>query len=91
MIDKTSRYARTGTFVGEDASGERVETLELRAVTSSPAAFIHTPVEGERLDHLAYQYFRDARQFWRICDLSDELDPFDVVVSGKSLGIPPLR
>lgn len=89
MIDKSSRYARTGTYAAEDASGEVVEALELRAIPKIQGVFFHTPREGERLDHLAQRYFRDPKRFWKICDASDELDPFDVLVPGRPVLIPP--
>lgn len=91
MIDKTSRYAKSTQVTAVDASGEMVTLVELREVPPTPGVFFHTPSEGERLDHLAQAYFRDPKKFWRICDASDVLDPFDVVVPGRPLLIPPAR
>lgn len=88
MIDKTSRYAGVGTYVAEDSTGEAVEALELRPVEPTRSGFLHIPNEAERLDHLAWRYLDDPRRFWRICDASDELDPFDVVSPGRPLSIP---
>ncbi|MBL8743158.1 MAG: hypothetical protein JNK04_18740 [Myxococcales bacterium] len=53
--------------------------------------FSHTPSGSERLDHIAHRYYRDPTKFWRIADASDELDPFDVVVPGRPLPVPPDR
>lgn len=89
MIDKSSRYARTRTYAADDASGERVEVLELRAIPRTGGVFYHVPREGERLDHVARRYYRDPRRFWKICDASDVLDPFDVLVPGRPVLIPP--
>jgi hypothetical protein len=89
MIDKSSRYAGTGTYSAVDASGESVEGLELRSIPQVHGVFLHTVREGERLDHLAQRYFRDPKRFWKICDASDELDPFEVLVPGRSVLIPP--
>jgi hypothetical protein len=89
MIDKSSRYAKTGTSIAEDSAGERVEALELRTIPRAQGVFFHTPGEGERLDHLAQRYYLDPRKFWKICDASDELDPFDVLVAGRPVLIPP--
>jgi hypothetical protein len=89
MIDKSSRYAGTGTSVAEDASGELVEALELRTIPPTRGVFFHTPRQGERLDHLATRYYRGPKRFWKICDASDELDPFDVLVPGHPVVIPP--
>ncbi|MEZ4293399.1 MAG: LysM domain-containing protein [Polyangiaceae bacterium] len=91
MIDKTSRYAKTPTFTAKDASGEEVTLVELREIPETTGVFYHTPGDGERLDHLAQRYLRDPRKFWRICDASDVLDPFDVIVAGRPVLIPPNR
>ncbi len=89
MIDKSSRYAKVGTYAAKDASGESVEALELRTIPATEGIFYHTVQEGERLDHLAHRYLRDPSKFWKICDASDELDPFDVLVAGRAVLIPP--
>lgn len=91
MIDKTSRYAKVGQFVAKDATGSEVTLLELREIPAVTGFFLHTPREGERLDHLAHRYYRDPKKFWKICDASDVLDPFDVVVAGRPVLIPPNR
>lgn len=91
MIDKTSRYAKTPTVTAVDGASERVTLLALRDIPPTTGVFFHAPAEGERLDHLAQQYFRDPKQFWRICDASDVLDPFDVLVAGRPVLIPPSR
>jgi hypothetical protein len=88
MIDKSSRYAGVGTYVDVDATGEAVEALELRAVAPARSAALHTPNEAERLDHLAWRFLNDPHRFWRICDASDELDPFDVLHPGRPVSIP---
>ncbi|MFO0589352.1 MAG: LysM domain-containing protein [Polyangiaceae bacterium] len=91
MIDKTSRYAKIETVTAKDAQGEEVTLLSLREIPLTTGVFYHTPQDGERLDHLGQQYFRDSKKFWRICDASDVLDPFDVLVAGRPVLIPPSR
>jgi hypothetical protein len=91
MIEKTSRYAKTSQVTALDASGELVTLLELREIPPTTGVFFHTPTDGQRLDHLAQVYFRDPKKFWRICDASDVMDPFDVVVPGRPVLVPPNR
>jgi hypothetical protein len=91
MIDRSSRYRQTATYIAEDAHGEPLKVLELRDVPEAESVFACTPEPGQRLDHLAQRYYRDPRKFWRICDASDEMDPFDVVQSGVPVRIPPDR
>jgi hypothetical protein len=91
MIDKSSRYAKVAvsTWVGPD--GEEVRLLELRPIEPTPYVFVHTPTGEERLDHVAHRYYRDPTKFWRIADASDVLDPFDLVVPGRPIPVPPTR
>jgi hypothetical protein len=89
MFDKTSRYAKVGTFVATDATGATLTVLQLRQVPATTGFFFYAPNEGERLDHLGQTYFRDPKLYWKMCDASDQLDPFDVVVPGRPLLIPP--
>jgi hypothetical protein len=89
MIDKTSRYAKVGQFVAADVNGVPLTVLELREVPATTGFYLYTPKEGERLDHLGQRYFRDPKKFWKICDASDVLDPFDVIVPGRQVLIPP--
>ena len=91
MIEKTSRYAKVPTRTVETASGEEVRLLEVRAVPQTTSVFSHTPSGEERLDHVAHRYYRDSTKFWRIADASDVLDPFDLVVPGRPLPVPPDR
>ncbi|HWN66247.1 MAG TPA: hypothetical protein VNM90_01345 [Haliangium sp.] len=91
MIDRSSRYKQTATYIAVDAQGEPLKVLELRDISKTESVFAHSPEPGQRLDHLAQRYYRDARKFWRICDASDEMDPFDVVQPGVPVRIPPDR
>ncbi|MCB9647436.1 MAG: hypothetical protein H6730_12675 [Deltaproteobacteria bacterium] len=77
--------------MAQGTTGESVELLELRVPERVPAVFFARPEEGERLDHLAWRYYRDAERFWRICDASDHLDPWDVLEPGEPVAIPPDR
>lgn len=90
-IDKSSRYARTDTAVVPDSRGEEAEMLLVRDIPRVDGVFHATPIETDRLDLLAYRYYRDATKFWKICDASDHLDPFDVMEPGEPLLVPPNR
>ena len=71
------------------AVGAAVELLELREAPVATGVFYATPRPGDRLDLLAHRYYRDSLRFWRICDASAEMDPFDVLVPGERLLVPP--
>jgi len=90
-VDRSSRYARTATIVVTRPDGAAVELLDLRETPAATGVFYATPRPGDRLDLLAHRYYRDPLRFWRICDASPEMDPFDVVVPGERLLVPPSK
>jgi len=90
-IDDTSRYAKVEVCTTVDATGREIRALELRTIPPTGGVYFHTPTGSERLDHLAHRYLRDPEKFWQICDASDVLDPFDVVVPGRPVLIPPKK
>lgn len=89
MIDKTSRYAKVETLVTTDANGREVKALELRSIPETTGIYYHTPSGEERLDHIAQRFFRDPKKFWKVADASDVMDPFDIIVPGRPVLIPP--
>lgn len=68
MFSKNSRYRNLPDVVTLDAHGRSVESKALRLLPEVTGTFLHTLAEGERLDHLAYKYYREPTQWWRICD-----------------------
>ncbi len=91
MIDKRSRYRTTPVLTVRDELAQDHKLLDLRAIPASPAVYNFTPSASDRLDLLAYRFYRDATHFWRICDASDQLDPFDVLSPGAPVPVPPKR
>lgn len=91
MIEKRSRYQKTPIVELPTPQTEPLRLIGLRAIPQIPSVFFFTPVEGDRLDLLAARYYRDPRQFFRICDASDQMDPFDVIELGVPMPIPPQR
>ena len=91
MIDRKSRYRTTPVLSVDDGQDRPQPLLDLRETPATPAVLRIVPTESDRLDLLAWRYFRDPTLFWRICDASTELDPFDVVAPGDPLPIPPDR
>ena len=91
MIFKGSRYEKTGAYTIADASGRSVSALKIRFASPTPAGFLHTFSAGERLDLLAFQYYRNPEKFWLIADANSEMDPEDLLEPGRQLLIPPDR
>ena len=89
MFAKGSRYERVPQQVYVDANGRPRPYVLLREIPLPPALQSHSVVAGDRLDLLAATYYRDAEQFWRICDGNRALRPDDLVAAaGATLVIP---
>jgi len=89
MIDRKSRYKSTPVLIVDDGRGGTSPLLDVRETPPTTGLLRVTPTDSDRLDHLAFRFYRDATRFWRICDASSELDPFDVVAPGEPMPIPP--
>jgi len=89
MFFKGSRYAKVLEHQFTDASGRSIVYKRVRFTPRTEARRGHRVNQGERLDHLAHRYYRDAERFWRICDANDALWPDDLTaVPGALVGIP---
>ena len=90
-MDRRSRSAKTPTGSWTDATGDTLVLLELRDLPPTEAVYAHTLTDGERLDHVAHRYYRDATRSWRIADAADALDPADLLAPGRAIRVPPDR
>ncbi len=68
MFTKHSRYAKLPELVATDATGHAVTSKALRLLPETTGTFQHTVQENDRLDHLAYHYYKQPQKWWRICD-----------------------
>ncbi len=91
MIFKGSRYQGVGVYTTTTASGQTVTALGIRLIPDVPAGFLHSFKGDQRLDLIAYQYYRNPEKFWLIADANTEMDPEDLLVPGRQLLIPPDR
>ncbi len=72
IFSKISRYRPVPDVVAVDESGQKRPSKALRTLPDVTGEFIHTIEEIDRLDHLAYKYYRQPRKWWRICDANPE-------------------
>jgi len=91
VIFKGSRYQDSSVYRVITANGQTVTALGIRLIPDTPAGFLHTFREHERLDLIAYQYYRNPQKFWLIADANKEMDPEDLLEPGRQLLIPPDR
>jgi hypothetical protein len=89
MIDRKSRYKSTAVRTVDDGRGGTHPLLDLRETPVTTGVLKFTPTDSDRLDLLAWRFYRDPTRFWRISDASSQLDPFDVVTPGEPMPIPP--
>ena len=89
MFFKGSRYASVSDAVYVDERGREIPYKRLRLLPSPPVHQAHVVGQGQRLDTIAFQYYRDPEQFWRIADANTTLDPEALTqIVGRRLGIP---
>jgi hypothetical protein len=89
MYAPGSRYARVpqAVFVDTDRRS-RPYTLLRPFGPVAPTQQVHELGDGERLDLVAFRFFGDPEQFWRICDANATLRPDDLEVVGTRFIIP---
>lgn len=91
MIFKGSRYEKIPVLQVTGRNGETISALGIRLIPPTPAGFLHTFKADERLDILAFNFYRNPEKFWLIADANKEMDPDDLLEPGRLLGIPPDR
>ncbi|WP_347275086.1 hypothetical protein [Candidatus Kuenenia sp.] len=72
MFSKISRYRKLPDVVTTDNKGRASASRDLRLLPEVSGAFLHTVEAVDRLDHLAYKYYKQPRKWWRICDANPE-------------------
>jgi hypothetical protein len=88
MFFKGSRYEKVAEAVLVDANGRSIRYKRTRFIVDPTVLVGHRVLDGERLDHIAWQQFRDAERFWRICDANRALWPDDLLEEAAVLRIP---
>jgi hypothetical protein len=89
MFFKGSRYEKVPDAALVDDWGRTIRYKTVRYITDPVAVVGHRVGNGERLDHIAWQHYRDAERFWRICDANRALWPDDLLEEAAVLRIPP--
>lgn len=91
MIFKGSRYDQVKTYQVTGPTGQTVTVFGIRFVRPTPAGFQHACTAADRLDLLAFKFYRNPEKFWLIADANTEMDPDDLLEPGRRLWIPPDR
>lgn len=89
MFFKGSRYANVPNLEHRMADGRIVRFKARRLIPPTPGMAKHLVDDGERIDHIAFQHFRDPERFWRLCDANFVVHPEELVDSpGRLIDIP---
>jgi len=73
MFSKISRYRKLPDVVTIDVKRRQLESKSSRLLPEVSGIFLHTVEEVDRLDHLAFKFYKQPRKWWRICDANPEL------------------
>lgn len=68
MFSKISRYRDVSDTVSLDAKGRVLASKGLRISPEVAGRLEHTIEQGDRLDQLAYKFYKQPRDWWRIAD-----------------------
>ncbi len=72
MFSRLSRYRTLPDIITTDAEGRTSVSKTLRPLPQAPGTFRHTVEDADRLDHLAYKYYRQPTKWWRLSDANPE-------------------
>ncbi|HWV58907.1 MAG TPA: hypothetical protein VNZ57_15745 [Longimicrobiales bacterium] len=87
MFDEQSRYRALTPYLVTDRRGRAVPVVPVPPAPEQEELGIHLRREGQRLDHLAHEYLKDAAGFWRIADMNDVMLP-DALAEAREIRIP---
>lgn len=89
MFFRGSRYEPIPDAEITTPEGRTIRYKRMRFTPETRGTFAHQVQDGERLDGIAYQSYKDPEQFWRICDANlAELPEELVEETGRRLVIP---
>jgi hypothetical protein len=92
MFDKNSRYYVLENTAFITGDGQTVAYKRRRFLPGSsdlPLLTMTKVAQSDRLDLIANRTIGDSEQFWRICDASNAMNPFDLVFEpGRWLRVP---
>jgi len=90
MFFDGSRYLSVKEYLARGPDGRDVNVKRLRTGNSPEGSFFYVVKEGDRLDLLAYRFYRTSRKWWLIADANPDLmHPDELLVPGLRIAIPP--
>lgn len=72
MFSKNSRYKELKDIVLKDSNSLERKSKSFRHIPPTEGVVKHQVTEADRLDLLAFKYYKDSQQWWKICDANPE-------------------
>lgn len=93
MFFRGSRYEAVETATLRRPDGGEVRYKRLRFVVTEPAQMAYVVQDGDRIDTVAWNVFRDPEMWWRIADANADLAPDGLTATpGRALAVAlPVR
>jgi hypothetical protein len=82
MFFPGSRYVNLGTYTVRRIDGTLLTVTRLHHPSAGALSGYHRRLVGQRLDHIAANYLKDAAAFWRVCDAAGYVIPDALAVAG---------
>ena len=87
MFEPGSRYEAMGVYTVKLKDGRTVNAVRLPLSQAGPLMGFHRRLIGQRLDHIASYFLKDATAFWKLCDANNSMSP-DGLAAHDLVGIP---
>jgi hypothetical protein len=89
MFFRGSRYETVPNAELTTGTGRVVRYKRMRFIPDTRDSVGYVVVDRDRLDLIAYRFYRDPEQFWRICDANLALRPDELLERpGRVLAVP---
>lgn len=89
MFPPESRYYNVSDTTHVEPSGRRITYKRLRILPRPQAFQAHVVSADDRPDLVAYRYYQDPEQFWRLADANAVMRPEELTADvGRRLKVP---
>lgn len=90
MFFSDSRYLRVKDYTVTDPRGREVNVKRTRPQPGASGSFMYQVKQGDRLDLLAWRFYRNPRKWWLISDANPSvMYPGELLKPGIFIVIPP--
>jgi hypothetical protein len=87
MFGEKSRYLNAEQYEQTDVRGRKVKVVSVPDSPRTSLLGIHLLKQGQRPDHLAFQYLNDQAGYWRIAELNNVMLP-EALTEQLEIAIP---